>query len=73
MRAVRLPATDRQRIAAMGGRSRGQSLEAARRITETLRYAAAVTELRGGRPRITRVRACAGPLPGIYPARQADA
>ncbi len=73
MRAVRLPATDRKRIAAMGGRSRGQSVQAARRITETLRYATAVTELRGERLRVTRVHAFAGPLPGIYPARRADA
>lgn len=68
-RAKRLPADRRREIAALGGRARQRSLLAARRITEDLRYAAAVVELRGGPPEVLRMRTFAGPLPGLYPDR----
>ncbi len=68
-RGRRLSAADRKRIASMGGKARLQSIRAARRIADNFRYAAVVDHLRG-RPTIVRqLRACAGPLPGIYPAR----
>lgn len=65
-RARRLTAAERRRIAALGGNARKRSLEAARRVTTTLRYAALVQELRGGRPALTRMKAFGGRLPGIY-------
>ncbi|MEO8682808.1 MAG: hypothetical protein ABI665_27415 [Vicinamibacterales bacterium] len=63
-RARRLPAHEKKRIASMGGRARLASLQAARRIIENLRYAAAVDALRGAVP-VTRRATFAGPLPGI--------
>jgi len=68
-RARRLDPNERQRIAAMGGEARSQSLLAARRIIENLRYAGAVGELAGRRPAIRRVKTCRGRLPGLYPDR----
>jgi hypothetical protein len=68
-RAARLSADDRRRIASLGGESRRRSLQAVRRITDNLQYAAAAVELRG-RPRgVTRMKTFKGPLPGIYPDR----
>lgn len=67
-RAKRLSMADKRRIASMGGKSRVQSLEAARRIADNFRYAAAVGELRGRSTTVTRQSTFAGPLPGIYPA-----
>lgn len=66
-RGRRLSAAERTRIASLGGKARSQSLRAARRIVDSLRYAAAVDDLRGRPTRVTRLRAFAGPLPGIYP------
>ena len=68
-RAERLSADERRRIASLGGHARRRSILAARRIEENLRFAAAVLELQGGAPAIRRMKACSGPLPGIYPAR----
>jgi hypothetical protein len=68
MRARRLPADDRKRIASLGGRARALSLQAARRILETLRYAAALRDLQGPPPRVARLAATDDRLPGIYPA-----
>jgi hypothetical protein len=68
-RARRLAPEERRRIASVGGHARRRLLDAARRIEDTLRYAATVAELRGGPPRVTRVATCRGPLPGIYPDR----
>ena len=42
-------------------------LQAAQRIADSLRYADAVTELRGGAPAVARMRTFKGPIPGIYP------
>lgn len=66
-RARRLSSDERRRIAALGGHARRESLRAARRIEETLRYAAAADELRGGAPAVTRVATCRHRLPGLYP------
>jgi len=65
-RAKRLTSEERKRIAALGGHARKQSLEAARRLEVNLRYAASMIELRGGQPKVTRVKTSKGPLPGIY-------
>jgi hypothetical protein len=69
-RARRLSADERRRIAALGGHARRESLQAARRIEQTLRYAAAADELRGGRPAIVRVSTCRHRLPGTSPDRK---
>lgn len=45
-----------------------RSLLIARRLTDNLRYAAAMTGLQG-RTRVVRMRSFAGPLPGLYPKR----
>jgi hypothetical protein len=66
MRARRLTARERRRIASLGGKARSTSLKAAERIAANLRYAAVLDELRGGSIRVKRVRAFEGPLPGIY-------
>jgi hypothetical protein len=66
-RARRLSAAERNHIATVGAQARASSLQAARRIADSLRYADAVTELRGGAPAIARMRTCKGPIPGIYP------
>lgn len=52
----------------MGAAARVRSLQAARRITENLRYAAAIAELAPRPPRVVRMRTFAGPLPGFYAA-----
>ena len=67
MRALRLSARERRRIAALGGKARATSLQAARRIAANLRYAALLQDLRGQSTRVRRQRAFEGPLPGIYP------
>jgi hypothetical protein len=66
-RGRRLSAADRKRIASLGGKARHRSIQAARRIMDNLRYAAAVGELQGRRKPLQRLRAFGGPLPGIYP------
>jgi hypothetical protein len=65
-RAKRLSAAERKRIASLGARARAHSLRAARRITDNLRYADAVTDLRGGAPAVARMRTFNGRIPGIY-------
>jgi len=68
-RAKRLSASERERIASLGGKARATSLLAARRIAANLRYAALLRDLR--RPTdVKRLRAFEGPLPGIYPSRR---
>jgi hypothetical protein len=69
-RARRLSREDRKRIAAMGGRARLNSLRAARRIADNLRYAAALVDLRGQSPDVTRLRDFKDRLPGIYPGER---
>jgi len=66
-RGKRLSVADKERIASLGGKARLQSLQAARRIAENLRYAAVLGELRGRPTTVRRLSAFAGPLPGIYP------
>jgi hypothetical protein len=51
------------------GRSRLDSIQAERRITENLRYATALRSLRGRSPDVRPLRTFKGPLPGIYPAK----
>lgn len=66
-RAKRLSAERRRQIASLGGLARGRSLLAARRIAENLRYAASVLELRGGPPKLVRMKTFTGRLPGLRP------
>ena len=70
MRALRLSAGERRRIASAGGRARSASLQAAQRIAANLRYAALLLDLRGHSTDVRRLRAFEGPLPGIYPAKR---
>ena len=67
-RGRRLSVAEKKRIASLGGKARRQSLQAARRIADNFRYAAVVDGLRGQPATVRRLRAFAGPLPGIYPA-----
>jgi hypothetical protein len=69
MRAERLSARERKRIASLGGRARATSLLAAQRIAANLRYAAALGDLRGP-THVIRLRAFDGPLPGIYASKR---
>lgn len=68
-RAQRLTAERRREIASLGGKARHQSLLVARRIDENFLYVAAVLELRGAPPKVLRVKAFDGRLPGLYPDR----
>jgi hypothetical protein len=68
-RSARLSATDKRRVAAMGGRARRESLQAARRIAENLRYATAMAELSGRQAAVTKDRTVSQRLPGVYPPR----
>jgi hypothetical protein len=68
-----LSGLERKRIASLGGKARRRSLQAARRIADNLRYAAALDDLRRGRTAVTRLRAFAGPLPGPAPVDPDDA
>jgi hypothetical protein len=68
-RARRLSEHDKKRIASLGGMARRQSLQAARRIADNFRYVAALRELHGEAPTITRRNRVDGRLPGIYPVR----
>ena len=70
MRALRLSAGERRRIASPGGKARSTSLQAARRIAANLRYAALLQDLRGQSTEVRRLRAFEGPLPGIYPTKR---
>ena len=67
-REKRLSAAEKKRIASLGGKARFQSLQAARRIADNFRYVAVLGDLRGRPTTVRRLRAFAGPLPGIYPA-----
>jgi hypothetical protein len=66
-RARRLSAERRRQIASLGGQARRLSFLVARRITENLRYAVAVQDLRGGPPEVLRMKSFGGRLPGHYP------
>jgi len=66
VRAARLTAAQRSRIAALGAAARQRSLEASRRIADNFAYDAAVATLRKDTSRVTRMRTFRGPLPGIY-------
>ena len=66
VRAARLTAAQRSRIASLGAAARRRSLEIARRIADNFAYNAAVSTLRRERGRVTRMRTFRGPLPGIY-------
>ena len=68
-RARRLSVAEKKRIASLGGKARRQSLQAARRIADNFRYGAVLGDLRGQPTTVRRQLSCAGPLPGIYPAR----
>ena len=70
MRAKRLSASERTRIASLGGRARATSLVAARRVAANLRYAALLLDLQGQSTDVTRLGAFEGRLPGIYPAER---
>lgn len=70
MRALRLSAEDRRRIASLGGKARASSLLAARRIAANLGYAALLSELRGRSTEVERLKEFEGRLPGIYPSKQ---
>jgi len=66
IRAQRLSAADKKRIASLGGLARARSLQAAQRIEENFRYVGAVRSLRGGLPKVLRLKRFDGRLPGIY-------
>lgn len=66
-RARNLSPDEKRRIAALGGRSRALSFHAVRRVAENFRYVEAMNALQP-RPRVTRMRDFAGPLPGIHAA-----
>ena len=66
MRALRLSAEERRRIASAGGKARSASLQAERRIAANLRYAAVLPALRGQSSEVKRLQAFEGPLPGVY-------
>lgn len=65
-RATKRDGDNRKRAASVGSRARARSLEIERRIAANFKYAAAVARLRGPSPPVVRMRAFAGPLPGIY-------
>jgi len=67
MRARRLSAGERTRIASLGGKARSASLQAARRVAANFRYAA-LLDLRGAAAGVTRLDSFEDRLPGIYPA-----
>ena len=64
-RAKRLSSEERKRIAASGGRARALSLQAERRILQSLTYAEAVKDLQGGAPPVKRLKRCPHPLPRL--------
>ena len=68
-RSRRLSDDEKSRIASLGGVARRQSLLADRRIVANFRYAAVLKELRGQRAPVRRLKAFAGPLPGIFRSR----
>ena len=63
-RAARLSSEQRKEIASLGGKARSLSFHAARRIRDNFAYLAAVEALRHSPLKVTRMRTCAGPLPG---------
>ena len=69
VRARRLSADDRRRIASLGGQARRRSFEGARRIADNFRYAASIDELQARPQKVTRLKTFAGPLPGVYAAK----
>ena len=71
VRAARLTAAQRSRIASLGAAARRHSLEAARRIADNFAYAAAVATLRGETSRVTRMKTFQVRCPA-YTAAAAD-
>jgi hypothetical protein len=71
-RARRLSAERRREIASLGGHARRDSLLAAGRILENLRYAASLLALAGGRQKVRRVTNFGGPLPAVRARRTTD-
>ena len=69
VRAERLSAAHRTRIASLGGAARVISLDAARRIDDNFRYATATRELRDPSLRKAGTTRIDGRLPGIYPPK----
>lgn len=69
IRARRLSAEDRKRIASLGGNARRISLVTAQRVASNFQYVASVRELAGRSTHLTRMSNFEGPLPGIYPAK----
>jgi hypothetical protein len=67
-RGRRLSATEKKRIASLGGRARARSLLAARRIADNFRYVATMGALQSP-ARVQQERACTRKLPGLYPTR----
>ena len=63
-RAVRLSVEKKKRIASLGGKARAQSFAVARRVEQTLRYAAVIRELQPNM--VIRQKTFSGRLPGIY-------
>lgn len=72
-RGQRLSAAEKKRIASLGGKARFQSIQATRRVVDNLRYAAVVSDLSRTPTTVRRLRAFAGPLPGIYPSGSSNA
>ncbi|MGQ0734490.1 MAG: hypothetical protein ACT4QD_12645 [Acidobacteriota bacterium] len=69
-RAARLSAEERRRIASLGGQARRRSIGAKQRVLVNLRHARMIVSMRGGAERITRMKRCSGPIPGLYPAKR---
>lgn len=64
-RARNLTNPQKRQIASLGGVARRQSLQAATRMTENLRYAAVVAELQP-LPPVVGLKTFKGRLPGVY-------
>jgi hypothetical protein len=72
-RARRLSATERRRIAALGGQARRQSLQVARRIADNFAYVATMNQLQPRTAQVVGLARFEGPLPGIYRGGRKDA
>ena len=64
-RATRLSGTEKKTIASLGGKSRAQSLIAAKRVRENFQYLAVTRHLQGPRPKAVRMKVFNGRLPGV--------
>lgn len=65
-RAKRLSPQERKQIASLGGKSRAQSILAAKRIRENFNYLSAIRELNTRAHKVKRLKTSHGRLPGIY-------